>query len=304
MNAVLVQLFHLVLTIAIPLVSFATGLAAHRPFGRLFRERPGLLLRSLLAIVVLVPLWAVPFVTAFELPIGVRDGLLMAVLAIGIGPAVATRRMSPAAPSARYALELNVVVLLTSIVFVPLAFRFFVTPPHQDLQLSARQVDSVVMGRALVPLALGIVTARVFEGIATAASRYLGPVVNASLGVVILLALLATWRNLLSIGARGWLGAIGLAVGAIVIGHLLGGPQAEDRAVLAAASVMRFPALALMLAQLAPQMKLLVPTIMGYVLSSLMLIGVYRAVMRRRAGGPLESRRSEGTAPLPSPSGA
>ena len=51
----------------------------------------------------------------------------------------------------------------------------------------------------------------------------------------------------------GWIVAGVAALGAVMIGHLLGGPDPDQReAVAAAASAMRFPALALVLAAAMP----------------------------------------------------
>jgi hypothetical protein len=71
----------------------------------------------------------------------------------------------------------------------------------------------------------------------------------------------------------------------------MGGPDPGTRAVVAAASVMRFPALALALASVTRQARQLIPVIVAYVVTSFVLLVVYGLVMSRRV------RKREAVAP-------
>ena len=80
---------------------------------------------------------------------------------------------------------------------------------------------------------------------------------------MIVIALLATWKALLAIGGGAWLTIAAVALLALVIGHLSGGHDREQRSVLAAFSVMRFPALALLIASILPRGRQLLPFILA-----------------------------------------
>jgi BASS family bile acid:Na+ symporter len=293
MRAVIQEVFKVLLAVLIPLAAFTTGLQAPRPGreqARLWR-RPGALARDLVAVLILVPLWAVAVVLVLPLSPAVRAGLLIAALAVGIGPVAAMKRMGPTTPAAREALDLNLIVLLISLAFVPIAFATAAALYHSDVHISVGAVAKVVLGRALVPLLLGLGAARLWPRFAASAGPVMLKIINVALVVLLLAAVALTWKLLAGVSAIGWLACAAVALGAILIGHLMGGPDPGTRAVVAAASVMRFPALALALASVTRQARQLIPVIVAYVVTSFVLLVVYGLVMSRRV------RKREAVAP-------
>src|SRR5262245_33240560 len=132
MRSIIQDLFPVLLAVLIPLAAFTTGLQAPRPQpgeARLWR-RPGQLLRDLLAVLFVVPLWVIALVLILPVSPAVRGGLLIATLAVGIGPAASMKRMGRPTRAAREALDLNLVVLIVSLAFVPLAFAALATLFH------------------------------------------------------------------------------------------------------------------------------------------------------------------------------
>jgi BASS family bile acid:Na+ symporter len=99
---------------------------------------------------------------------------------------------------------------------------------------------------------------------------------------VLVVAIVATWKHLALVGGVGWGVAAAVAVGAVLIGHLLGGPDPESRGVVAAASAMRFPALALVLAAALPRGHLVIPVVIVYVVVAFIATTVYGLIMARR----------------------
>jgi BASS family bile acid:Na+ symporter len=87
----------------------------------------------------------------------------------------------------------------------------------------------------------------------------------------------------MAVGA-GWLVCALVSVVSVVIGHLLGGPDATTRAVLAAYGTMRFPALALLVASIVPNGRRAIPVVLAYVLTSAVVSAVYGVVMKALAG--------------------
>jgi len=285
MRSIIKDVFPVLLAILIPLVSFTTGLQAPRPEQgeRRLWQRPEELGRDLLAVLIIVPLWALLLVAFLPVSPFVRAGLLIAVLSVGIGPAAAMKRMGAAAPNSREALDLNLIVLVLSLLFVPVAFAGAAALFHRDLHIGVGAVAKVVIGRALLPLLLGVGAARLFPRAAAAAGPVLAKIETIVLLLVVLLAFIATWKFLLGVGAVGWAVAAAVVLGAIVVGHLLGGHDPGSRGVVAAASAMRFPALALALAQVMPQRERIIPVVLVYVILSLVGIAIYGAIMTRRS---------------------
>jgi BASS family bile acid:Na+ symporter len=62
----------------------------------------------------------------------------------------------------------------------------------------------------------------------------------------------------------------------LLVGHLLGGPEPENRVVLALATASRHPGIAIALAQSAfPAQKLVVPAVLAYLLVSAVVSAAY-----------------------------
>ena len=287
MKAVIQDVFSVLVAVLIPLAAFTAGLRAPRAGqgeSRLWR-RPAQLLRDLLAILIVVPAWVLALVLLLPLSPIVRGGLIISTLAVGIGPVGAMKRMGPTAPSAREALDLNIIVLVVSLAFVPIAFAVLALLLRTDVHLGVGTVAKVVLGRALVPLLLGLGAARLVPRLAASVGPWLSKIVNIALLVLVVVAILATLRQLSAIGWVGWIACLAAAVGAIVIGHLLGGPDPNSRGVVAAASVMRFPALGLALASVTRAGPRLVPVVIVYVLMAFLALVLYGALVgawRRR----------------------
>jgi len=283
MRTAIQDVFRGLLAVVIPLAAFATGLQAPRAsqHSRLWR-RPSQLGRDLLAVLILVPLWVIALVLVLPLSPVLRAGLLVATLAVGIGPVAAMKRMGPQAEEAREALDLNLITLFISLAFVPIAFAALAALFHSDVHLGVGAVAKVVLGRALVPLLLGLGAARLWPGLAARIGPVMTKVLNIVLLVLVIAAIAVTWKQLAGVGAVGWAACALAALGAIAIGHLMGGPDPGTRAVVAAASVMRFPALALALASVTRQAQRLMPVILAYVIAAFVLLSVYGLVMSRQ----------------------
>jgi BASS family bile acid:Na+ symporter len=296
MRETLLATLKLLVSIAIPLAAFLTGLrAAEAGHGWLWKRRP-LLGRSLLAILVVVPVGTLVLLEILGPPDLVKNGLLVAILAVGIGPATALKRTKSAEERVPYEVGLNIALLVSSIVFLPLAETVHAWIFQHQIRLGPGQVAAVVLPRAVLPMALGVAVARLFPGTVGPVARYGGPLVNVVLLAVLLFALVVGWRAVMGVGIVGWLTSIAVAVMAVAVGHALGGPDRSTRAVLAAYSATRFPALALLLISMVPGGRRLLPTVLVYFLCSAVVVAGYGALLAAR------ERRRHG--PLPAPARA
>jgi BASS family bile acid:Na+ symporter len=238
--------------------------------------------RSLLAILIVIPVGAVLFLEAIGAPPAVKAGLTIAVVSIGIGPPAALKRFSAQEESVAYEVALNVILLAVAIGYIPAVLAVHGAIFHHSVRLGPVEVGTVVLSRALIPLSVGLVLGRLAPRAVAPISRYAGLFVQVVLIAVVVVAVLASWRNLFGLGARTWLICVGIVLGEIVIGHVAGGPELETRRVLASFSAIRFPALALLLASIAPRGRALVPVILAYVLTSVVLVAVNDVLVARR----------------------
>jgi bile acid:Na+ symporter, BASS family len=289
MADLLLSLLRLLVGIAVPLASFVTGLRATEPLW-LWR-RPRLLGRSLLAILVVVPLVEVLLAEVLSPtnPV-VRAGLVVSILAIGIGPPALLKRTQAPKEVACYEIGLDLSLLILAVVYLPLAVSLHGRVFDHALSLPWWRVAQVVLTKALLPMLAGMAVARWLPKLAAPLERHAPQIVNAAMLVVMAVALLAVGRRLLDLGLRAWLVCAAIAAVAVMIGHYAGGPARETRVVLAGFSAMRFPALALLIISVVPQGRAMIPTVLAYVLSSAVLVGVYQAAMGRRAAAQAAAR--------------
>ena len=285
------QILKLAVTTSILLLVFALG--ARATFGdatglvrELFKP-PHLLLRALTAMYVVVPAVAVVIGLVLDLPRPVRVGLL--ALAVAPIPPILPGKQLRSGGSPAHVFGLLVAVSLIAIVQVPLMVGLLARIFGREVSFGPGRV-AVVMGTTiLLPLTAGLLmrwlAPRVAPRVAISASR-LG---TALLLVVVVLILVKAGPTMLSL-ARGqaMLAVASMSAIAIGAGHWLGGPSPSDRAILAFASAMRHPGLALAVAAAnLPEEPRMLAAILLYVLVALTMTSLYAAVIRRRESARL-----------------
>jgi len=294
MQPTLLAVLKTLLRVAVPLAAFAAGLRAATCDPLWLLRRPGLLARSLLVVLVVVPAGAVLFLRAAAVPPVIQAGLTIAVIAIGIGPPAALKRLKASEDTIAYELGLNALLLALAIAYIPAVVALHGALFGTSLRLGPGAVARVVLGRALVPLLAGAATGYLVPRIVAPLAHYAGLFVQAVLLSVVVVAVLATWHGLVGLGARAWLVCVAIVVGEIAIGQLAGGPDPETRRVLASFSAVRFPALALLLSSLAPRGRALVPVILAYILTSVVLVAVHDLVTTRRSSQVIPRKELSG----------
>ncbi len=280
------QILKLVATTSILLLVFALGaratLADATGLVREMFRPPHLLLRALAAMYVIVPATAVGLGLMLDLPRPVHVGLL--ALAVSPIPPILPGKQLRSGGSPAHVFGLLVAVSLIAIVQVPLMVVLLGRIFGRETSFGPGQVAAVIGTTILVPLAAGVVFRRVAPRrageVALRASR-LGTGLLA--GTVILILLKAGPAMLALVRGDVMLAIVSMAGIAAATGHGLGGPSASDRAILAFASAMRHPGLALAVATAnLPEEPRMLAAILLYVLVALTMTSLYAAVFRRR----------------------
>lgn len=270
------QLVKLALGIVIPLAAFTLGASVRVGDGRGLWRDWRLLARSLFAILIVVPLFADLATTLLGVPVEVRAGLMIAVVAIGIGPITGLRHTEKGTADQSYAVGLDVTLLVLSVGYLPLMTLIHGVLHQQSIRVHPGEVAVVVFTRQLLPIAAGILIGRKAPRIAPIAAR----IVHIALLVVVAIVALPLVRLVAHVPPSAWWTAALVAVGALTVGHVLGGPARETRVVLASFSVFRFPALALLIASRLPHRERLVPVVLVYVLVGSVAVALYGLAMR------------------------
>lgn len=240
-------------TLSIFLAVLAVGLAATREDLRCVLGRPARLARALLAINVLVPLVAVIVCKTFSLHPAVIVGLV--TLSVAPVSALFAHSMLPMVAPNRtaYVQGLFFASSLLSVIVTPLAVegvQLFASGDGAAVHLSPLAVAQVVIGSVLLPLGVGYAVGRRWP----AAKQWIPAIKKTSSLLLLACAvpvLAMAWPHLAPLLREGTLAAIALiALAGLAAGHVLGGPDEDDRTVLAFASVSRHPGVAMAIAGL------------------------------------------------------
>jgi BASS family bile acid:Na+ symporter len=272
----------LALQIAIAGTVFTYGLQANRDDLLYVVQRPGLLLRSLIAMLVLMPLLVVACVYFLDLP--QQTAVVLTALAVSPVPPMLPKKQKKAGGLAPYGLGLLVVLALVSIVTVPLSIMLVDWLFAMPRGIGPAAIMKIVLTMIIAPLVLGLLVAKLMPGIAQALFMPVRRVATLLLLAGILMLLVGTWHAILS-SAGQWnvLAIVAFVVAGLVIGHWLGGPAPEHAAVLALSTASRHPAIALAISAANYPGEQFAPTLALYLILCTILAIPYVKWQRRRS---------------------
>ena len=235
-------LIRVAILISVALIGTALGLRYAAADAGYLLQRPGLLVRSLVAMNLIMPMVALALVSSFNFKTPVQ----VALIALSVSP------LPPVLPGKRlnlrshgYIYGIVVAAAVCSVVLVPLAASLLSTHFHTQ-HVSAVKVFIVVLLTVLAPLLIGIAVQRIGASRASSLAAVLSKIGTALLVVACVPVLVMEWPSIRSLFGDGTVVvAIVLSGLGLVVGHLLGGPDPENRTVLALATASRHPGVAL-----------------------------------------------------------
>ena len=237
------------LKVSIGLLVLAIGLNARVTHILTLFRQPGLLLRSLLAMYVLVPLVAVMLVW---LP-GISPGsqLALIVLAISAGAPLLPRKLQFLNRD-RWIFSLMVITSLFAIAIVPLWIFIIglLLGVHSTLAIS--EVSSMLGKIFFLPMIIGMLFHWQRPAFSERFARLILRWVSPGLVACVLLLLALQWRLLLEAGWPLLLALALLSLAALFIGHVMGGPHLDGRVTLALACVKRQAGVAILVSAAVP----------------------------------------------------
>ena len=274
--------------ISVTIFSLMLAIGVNHSFRQVtyLTSRPGLLVRSLLSVIVVVPGIVGVLLWAFSLPPAVATGL--AVLAAAPGAPLTTKRVEMAGGELPYAVNLQLTLAVLAIVVTPLILSVYFSV--FDLLIEkvtpldvARQIAQVTF----LPVALGFLVRRFLPGVAARIGNPLRILAHILLIVMVLLlvvleAIAPDLRAMLNPGGSALTAIVLMVVLSLAAGHFLGGPSQEKRAVLAVASIARNVGLALFIAGLTDYGQKFEPTLLTYLILGGLLGVPYAAWSKRR----------------------
>ncbi len=228
-------------------IVFALGLKTSRhDMFSLFR-RPSLLLRSILAMNVIMPVLAVATVLLLPLPMPIKIALV--AIAASPVPPILPGRQTSAGGSTSYAIGLLVAASLVAIVVIPATIALIGRLMGVEFRTPLSGVIGIVLLSVIVPLVAGVLVRAALPRIADLIARPVSMFATATLVGACLPVLFTSWPAFWELIGNGVIVILALftAIG-VAVGHWLGGPDAGDRTVLALATGTRHPGVALAIA--------------------------------------------------------
>jgi BASS family bile acid:Na+ symporter len=281
----LATLIPLVLQASIVLNVIGLGLNASPQDATSLLRRPNRLLRSLCAMHVVMLGCAVALAVNFDLHPAVKIALV--ALAVSPIPPLLPKKTLQVGGEASHTIGLLVAAALLAIMLVPVAVellgRAFGTPRH----MSPGAVARLVLLTVLVPLVVGIAVRSLAAAFAARIARPVSLVSTVLLIASALPVLFTAWPTIVSLTGDGTIVALAafVLIG-LAVGHLLGGPDQEDRTVLALSTASRHPGVALAIAHATfPDQQLVLAAVLLYLLVSTIVSMPYLAWSRRRHAG-------------------
>jgi len=212
-------------------------------------RRPAILVRALFAVIVLVPMLVAVLLWVFDLPPAVATGL--ALLAAAPGAPLTTTRAQIAQADTIYVSSLQLTVALLAVVVTPLTLAIYYALFDLTIEaVSPIRVASQVARITFLPVVIGLLLQHFAPKFTELVRKPLNILARVMLIVLVLavVAILAVTPELRSGLLLGWEASAAIvimAVTALAIGHIVGGPRPDQRGALATACVARNFGLAL-----------------------------------------------------------
>ena len=280
------QLIGFALTASIFLAVLAVGMRVAPADLRYLLSNPSRLMRSLIAMNILAPIIVVIVSRTFSL----HPAMIVALATLSVAPvgALFSQSIMPLVTPGRgsYVHGLFFASTVLSVILTPLAVEVIQAIFGGDVDVRPLAIAQVVIGSVLVPLGVGLAVGRWWP----AAKQWTGTIQKVS--SLVLLACLVlifalTWSSMGSVIREGTLTAIAvLALLGIAVGHFLGGPEEDDRTVLALATVSRHPGVAIAVANLTDQPLAPISVLLAVIVSAIAAVPYKKWRKRLRPAGP------------------
>jgi BASS family bile acid:Na+ symporter len=254
-------------------------------------SKPSLLVRSLFAMSVLAPIVTVMVCKTFSL----HPAVIVALVTLAIAPvdALFSHAMLPLMKPghAAYAHGLFFASTVLSVVLTPLAVEVINMIFGGKEHVSPLAVARVVVSSVLLPLGIGFAI-----GLCRPAAKRWIPAIQKVSSLLLLVCavviIAGVWSLMASVMRQGTLTAIAaIALIGLAVGHFLGGPDEDDRTVLALATVSRHPGVAIAVANLTDQRLAPVGVLLAILISALATVPYKQWRKWLRAAGPAAPAR-------------
>jgi BASS family bile acid:Na+ symporter len=232
------------LSVALIVFAEALGISAGQIVAFL-RDRPGVVLRSLFAALILVPAAALALILVLEPAPAVAVGLSILV-ACPPAPLMIKTAVKKGGGDPAFMASLHVALAAVAIVTAPAVLNTLAVPLGFSADVDPVSLLSILAKTILLPIGLGLAVHALFPARARAVASVLGKIGSIGLLIVLVAIVGVLYRALLDMDPWSYAAIAAVAVAALLIGHFMIGPEYGDkRTVLAVECAVRHPGLAI-----------------------------------------------------------
>jgi bile acid:Na+ symporter, BASS family len=275
----------LALKVSIMLTLFGFGLQATREDLLYLLRRPGVLVRSLVAMFLVMPVFAI-LMTRF---VSFDRAVVIALIALSISPVppILPGKVTKSGGHPPYGLGLMVTAASFSIVYIPLAVYLIGKYFNRPFAIGPGAVAELIVISILVPLAAGILFRKVAPTIAGRIAGPLGRIAGIVLLAGVLCLLAFSLPGIWALVGNGTIVAIvAFVIVGLAVGHFFGRPGSEQQVTLALSTASRHPALALAIAGVnIPEERRVISAVLLYLVVNGLITIPYVAWQRKRDSG-------------------
>lgn len=248
-------------------------------------RQPVLLLRSIVAVVVLVPILVAFLLRVLDPPIAVANSL--AVLAAAPGAPLMTKRSLMAGGDSTYSASLQLTLALIAVIVTPFTLAVFYSMfEFPTARVTPLEVAYQVVEVTFLPVIVGLLLQRFAPKLTERIVKPVRLIANVLLillivVLVVLFAITPDLRAMLMMGRLTIMTMAIVVVGALAMGHVLGGPSRAQRSSLAIATIARNAGLAMFIAALCDYGTPFFPTLLAYLIVGALFATPY-SIWRKR----------------------
>jgi BASS family bile acid:Na+ symporter len=255
------------ISIAFQLSVFATvlgyGMHADRGDIEYVFRRPRLLVLSLLAMFVVMPVIALAMEVYLDFPHAARVGLV--VIALSPIPQLLPKNLIASGGRSSYAFGLAFAVSVLSIVITPFMVHFIGRVMNRPFDVEVGAIASVLLPTVILPMVIGLAVQRLSPGFAARVAGPVGAIANSILLLALVALLVLVAGSLFeAFTLRALLAMVVFVAAGLGVGHVMAGPEPDRSIVLAIACANRNPGIAIAIASANFPEESFAPTVIMY----------------------------------------
>jgi BASS family bile acid:Na+ symporter len=265
----IVEALGIIAPLSVALIVFAEALSiAPSRVAAFVKDRPLVMLRSLVATLILAPAAALGLILLLKPAPGVAVGLAILV-ACPPAPLMLKSATKTGGGDPAFMASLHLCLAALAVVTVPAILRVLAIPLEFNADVAPLPLLKILANTILLPIGLGLVVRALFPAWADAFGPRLDKVGGIGLLLVVVAIAAALYPALLNMDARSYGVIAAVCVAGLAIGHLLGPANGAEKTALAVECAVRHPGLAVTIAatNFTPERALpvLVPCVLTFI---------------------------------------